>query len=338
VTGRRALEQRRERLSEIRAILRGMRNLSYLQVRRLTQLIDNQRAGVAAIEAAAADFLAWEPGVLPVAGRGDAVILAVGTERGFVGDLNERLLRALQAGARQDEGRAAAIVAVGRKLAGRLRGSPRLAAVVDGASVVEEVAAVVAQVVAELERLRRGRALPSLTALFTEADAGNVCRRRLLPPFETARDRPPAHAFAPLRYLPPERLLLELSDHFLLAALHAVAYEALLAESRRRVRHLEAAGRHLDDRVEALDRRLRGLRQEAIIEEIEVILLSATGPDAESSESDAYGARLGSGRRGGWDRRSRDSGAEAHSQGGGPGVRRKQTTVRWTVVPPNGLA
>jgi F-type H+-transporting ATPase subunit gamma len=50
-----------------------------------------------------------------------------------------------------------------------------------------------------------------------------------------------------------------------------------MAESQQRVSHLDAALRHLDDQAADLARRSNALRQEEIIEEIEVILLSAGG-------------------------------------------------------------
>ena len=51
-----------------------------------------------------------------------------------------------------------------------------------------------------------------------------------------------------------------------------------MAENLRRVEHLEAAVRHLDKKAADLRRRCNALRQEEIIEEIEVILLSGVGP------------------------------------------------------------
>jgi F-type H+-transporting ATPase subunit gamma len=52
-----------------------------------------------------------------------------------------------------------------------------------------------------------------------------------------------------------------------------------MAENLRRVRHLEGAVRHLDDKSATLQHQSNALRQEEIIEEIEVILLSASSLD-----------------------------------------------------------
>ena len=84
-----------------------------------------------------------------------------------------------------------------------------------------------------------------------------------------------AQACAPLLNLQPAAFLAQLIEQYLFAALQAILYEALLSENQHRVRHLEGAVRHLEQRAEELQRRLRLLRQEEIIEEIEVILLNA---------------------------------------------------------------
>ena len=52
-------------------------------------------------------------------------------------------------------------------------------------------------------------------------------------------------------------------------------YTSLMAENQQRVAHLEGAVKHLDDESAELVRQCNTLRQAEIIEEIEVILLSA---------------------------------------------------------------
>ena len=79
--------------------------------------------------------------------------------------------------------------------------------------------------------------------------------------------------------LPPATCLAELIDHYLFAALHEIVYVSLMAENIQRVRHLEGAVRHLDDKSATLQHQSNALRQEEIIEEIEVILLSAASLD-----------------------------------------------------------
>jgi len=101
----------------------------------------------------------------------------------------------------------------------------------------------------------------------------------VLPPFEPYRNAAPRFAHAPLIQLPTQAFLGALVDHYLYSVLHEIIYVSLMAENLRRVRHLEGAVRHLDEKSTALLRKCNALRQEEIIEEIEVILLSTTRQD-----------------------------------------------------------
>jgi F-type H+-transporting ATPase subunit gamma len=101
----------------------------------------------------------------------------------------------------------------------------------------------------------------------------------VLPPFERYRDAAPRFAYAPSTQLPPPAFFAALLDHYLYSVLHEIMYVSLMAENLRRVRHLEGAVRHLDERSSVLQRECNALRQEEIIEEIEVILLSTASQD-----------------------------------------------------------
>ena len=74
----------------------------------------------------------------------------------------------------------------------------------------------------------------------------------------------------------PQDCLTDLSEQYLFAVLHEILYTSLMSENYKRVTHLEGAVRHMDDESEKLARQCNALRQEEIIEEIEVILLSAS--------------------------------------------------------------
>ena len=55
-----------------------------------------------------------------------------------------------------------------------------------------------------------------------------------------------------------------------------------MAENHRRVQHLEGAVEHMDDKIGQLKGQCNALRQEEIIEEIEVILLSTEALDQQT--------------------------------------------------------
>jgi F-type H+-transporting ATPase subunit gamma len=282
------LQDRLAGLGESGDIIRSMKNLAYMETRKLDRLIVHQRGVVQQIDAVAADFLSFYPETLPVAPPSHPVYLVFGSRRGFCGDFNERLVLRLQRELAGAQAGHAAVIAVGHKLCRRAETEIDLAAALEGADVVEEIPSVLRAIVNELDARRDRQGTLSLQVLYHRAASAEPVLEQLLPPFDTHRGAPQPYTFAPLLNLAPRDFLLELSGQYLFAALHALLFESLLAENERRVRHLDGAVRHLEERVGAIQRRVRALRQEEIIEEIEVILLNAL-----SLDQPAAGARAG---------------------------------------------
>lgn len=71
-----------------------------------------------------------------------------------------------------------------------------------------------------------------------------------------------------------------LLEQYLLAVFNGLLLDSLLVENQQRIPHLQAALQRLDERCEAL--RQRRVRQEQIIEEVEVALGVAGAPPAHS--------------------------------------------------------
>ena len=101
--------------------------------------------------------------------------------------------------------------------------------------------------------------------------------RSLLPPFRDLTAEP-RFSVPPVLNMAPADFLLELSNDFLFAALNEILCASLLAENHSRLQHLEGAVQYLDKQIEALRRANNQLRQEEIIEEIEVILMGTARP------------------------------------------------------------
>lgn len=273
MTRRHDLERRRRSLGEIRDIMNSMKTLAYMETRKLGSFLNAQQAVVQSIEAVAADLLSQYPDLLPEQEAATPVYLLIGSERGFCGDFNHALLRHFESASVMPAGADPIVIAVGHKLHVLLEDDPHTRAAIDGASVVEEVTALIGQVVSHLAGLQREHGVLSLNCLYHAAGDG-VVMQRLLPPF-AALPRARRFAHPPVLNQPPRHMLLELIDHYLFAALFEAWYTSLMAENRQRVAHLEGAVRRLDEQSRVLARKCNALRQEEIIEEIEVILLSA---------------------------------------------------------------
>lgn len=114
-----------------------------------------------------------------------------------------------------------------------------------------------------------------LYVLHHGGEEAGIIARQFLPNFQGLLRPASPYPHPPLLNLAPRAFLVELTEHYLYAVLHEILYGSPMAESALRVQHLEAAVRHLDDETVRLQRRSNILRQEEIIEEIEVILLSA---------------------------------------------------------------
>ena len=272
---RRDLERHRNSLTEIGDIMNSMKTLAYMETRKLSRFLDAQHAVVRNIETAAADFLSFYPQPLPADGTGMQAYILLGAQRGFCGDFNHSILNQLDAALRQE---AAAdkpvLIAIGHRLCTLLGQDTRIAARIDNASVVEEVPYVLGRIVHELSSLQNDAHVLDVYGLYHSGE-GAVAMRKILPSFHGDPQQTQRHAYPPLLNEAPQQFLARLTDNYLFAVLHEMLYTSLMAENQQRVKHLDGAVKRLEDKSEKLARRCNALRQEEIIEEIEVILLSA---------------------------------------------------------------
>lgn len=266
MSGRTRLQARLATLGELGEILGSMKTLAAVEVRTLARLQAHQSGMSEVIDAASRAFWQHYGGTL-VPDAGTPVTLAVGSERGFVGDFNRRVAAAVPA--------EAPCLVVGRRLPGRLPAGTSMVDVLDGPVVADEVEAVLTATLAALGRLIDAHGPPRITAVYQAPDDPAIRRRRIFPPAPVPPSTPGV-GNPPLLNLSRRDFLRELLDYHLVAALRDVLLSSLTAENEQRIRHLDAAVRRLDERRAALRRRGQALRQEEITEEIEVILLGET--------------------------------------------------------------
>lgn len=273
MTRRRELERHRRSLNEIREIMNSMKSLAYLETCKLARFLDAQHAAIAHIENVAGDFLAFYPEALPRVDAEVQICIAVGSERGFCGELNQVIERQLLSESENTLGQPLLLITVGRKLENLFEGDDRVVARIAGASVAEEVPTVLSSIVGVLSRLQQRFELLTVHALYHE-DNGMISRQ-LLPPFQSLLQKSSHFSHPPELNLSPEVFMFELAEHYLFTVMHELLYVSLMVENYHRMTHLESAVQHLDEKSLALTHRANALRQEEIIEEIEVILLSA---------------------------------------------------------------
>jgi F-type H+-transporting ATPase subunit gamma len=264
-------------LGEISEIMGAMNSLAVMEIHKLTRLLSAQQRVVTSMETAANDFLAFYPEALPPDQGGAPLYLVIGSERGFCGDYNARLLAEFERHFRTVSDKEPVVVAVGRKLSGRMAGDLRLVAAIDGPTVSEEIQGVLIALMQRIQELR-GRQQDNrafvITVVYRAAGAEGITIQPLRP-FEAVPRVETSGATAPLLTLSPRVFVAELVDLYLFALLHEIFYAALMAESRERLAHLEGALQRLEKETSELRLQRNILRQEEITEEIELIMLSA---------------------------------------------------------------
>lgn len=281
------IDRRLRTLTDISAILRVMRTLAIMETGKLSRFLAAQTRVVESIEAAAADFLHFYPEVVTPPEGVLTVLLLIGSERGFCGDFNEAVFHAQAKLQPVPASSAPILMAVGSRLCGKI--PPKaLDSALAGACTVEEVPAVISRVIEELNDLTVKGAL-RLTVLCHGQEDGAVVPRTLRP-FPDDLTPTSRHPHAPILNLPPAAFYSELAGHYLFAALHQMFYQSLMAENRQRQRHIDDAARRMDQKIADLNLKKNVLRQEEIIEEIEILMLSAE-PEFQHSANAPKGRR-----------------------------------------------
>lgn len=264
------LERRLGRLAEISDIMTAMKTMALIETQKYGRFMIQQQQLVDSIEVAAADFLSFHPDLAgtPQATRAEDndVLILIGSERGFCGDFNETIasVEAIQPGRPR-------LMAVGRRLAGKLEQHPRLVQWLAGANVAEEVPAVLDALIEALHRLSAG-SMPWRRLSVLAHDATGAVLLQTLLPLVPVVERP--FGFPPGLTIEPERFLSALVEHFLAAKLPALFYGSLMAENRQRLEHMETALNRMENRMSEIARSRNAMRQEEITEQIEIILLS----------------------------------------------------------------
>lgn len=273
MTRRHEIEEHLSSMNDIKDIMNAMKNLSFMETRKLVRFLASQQRVVDSIRAAARDFLGAYPQFAAPPAAACSVNILIGAERGFCGDFNEKLMTGCNDHLQRQAAPNPKLVAVGAKLFNNLEGHPLLAAALEGPSVGQEVDGVLGRLVQVLSSMSKEYGSASVTVFHHRHETEKIRITSLLPPFLEPEIKP-LPGYPPLLHVPPEAFYERLVDHYLFAALHEMFYTSLMAEHLRRILHLEAAVDRLEEKTAELGRKRNFLRQEEITEEIEEILLS----------------------------------------------------------------
>lgn len=262
----------RRKLGEIRNIMNSMKTLAIMETHKLERSITNQTIMINTIQNMAADFLHFNPQELPGVEPVLNTVVIIGSERGFCGDFNEQLVKRMDLLLTDVILADSTLIVVGSKLKPLLYDTTENSYFIKGANINEDIFNVVDELAKRLGAFKQPK---SLFMLYHNNQHNELVLQKLLPPFMENHDGKVNYQNPPLLNLSAREFFLELTEHYLINALHQILTVSLMIENLQRIQHLENATHHLDDKTEELKRKINALRQEEIIEEIEVILLNA---------------------------------------------------------------
>jgi F-type H+-transporting ATPase subunit gamma len=229
-------------------------------VSRYALLIESGISDVAAMLDATA-----EPAPEDDSGETETICI-IGSEHGFVGDLNAELLAA------SEIPRASRLIVVGRRL--QVAAAERELSVAALLPMTTHVAGVPLLARKIAEHIGAASHVRLITAQRGTSEAGVGARsRQVLPaklPAPGTRSSPP-----PLSQLKPRELLAELAGEYLLAEINRALIESLAGENEIRLGVLTAANKNISDKRDELRRKERSLRQETITTELLDVVVGA---------------------------------------------------------------
>lgn len=270
MSARHEIEQRLETWRDLEKILGSLKTLASLEIRKLQAVAASQADLMHGVERALRTLLRHTPRLRTGrASNEKVVVIVIGSERGFCGELNRTLAElAMQRPACHR-------VLVGRRLWSRFPPAVQGRSELSGAATLDEIGTRIRELVELLIGLPDWCGCTLEVLRFPPGTREPECLTVFPPSFEEdgEGERSELHLT-----LPPDELLNHLLHEHLTATLFGVFSGALLSENERRLAHLQAALDHLERTRQRLELRQNALRQEEITEELQLILLNYRPP------------------------------------------------------------
>ncbi len=259
------LQARIASLRDLRDLMRALRALAAAHVQEAQGALAGMRRYADVVEDSIADALG-----LLTAGKdsrdasraiGPGIVIAVCSEHGFVGALNEQILD--RAGAETADGRQ--LVVVGRR--GAMLAEERKLPVTRRFPMPTHAGGVLALTRRTADFLATANSTDIVYAAYRRGGRFRVATKQVLP-LEAAMFEGRRNSDRPLHQLPPPLLLQRLAGEYLFAELTAAVMESLASENGARLAVMEAADHNIGDKLDVLTRQEHALRQNAITEEL----------------------------------------------------------------------
>ncbi len=258
-----------QNVRQLHAVVTAMRGIAASRAQKGRSLLAGIEAYTDVISRAigtALNLLPVDGAMAAPVGRARLGIILFCAEQGFVGSFNERALDAAKTDLQNSRiflvGTRGAAVASERGLA------PAWSAPM--ASHVDAIPSFASRIADALYGDIADGAINRVDIVFSRAAGGGGIRvdRHSLLPIDFTRFARPLARQKPLTTLAPQRLLESLAAEYVYAQLCQAAMHAYAAENEARMMTMASAKTNIENRLDALTRRERQLRQEEITAEI----------------------------------------------------------------------
>jgi len=250
---------------ELTGILGAMRSFALAELRRIGKRELAQQRVVDNLAQALNDVATYLPASavsrLNAQQPAHDIWLLLGSVRGFCSSFNEDVLQLW----REEAGKDSALILVGERLHGVVAADNALSvgganSGLDASSVIEAILEAVAQV-----RPKDDSTFGLVVCVRDE----HAARCQRLWPLLANDDKP--KTYPPYTLAPVAEVAVGVAEHYLYHTLLALLLRSIRVENHMRLMQMENALRHLDSGHEELQRRRNRLRQEEIVEEIELM-------------------------------------------------------------------
>lgn len=262
---RREVEARLALYDELSGILGAMRSFALAELRRVNKRQAAQQQVVEALTTAWNDLpAASDPHSHPT--RPEMVWLLFGSVRGFCGSFNEDVLRFWRS---QDDSQTAATIVVGERLCDMVDQHPALYPLA-GAQGSLDATAAIDRILVVIEQLQIADS-PACRLIACVRDETGTVSLQLWP---LASNPSLDNRYPPQTFSPIGDVAGGIAQQYLFHQLLALLLRSIQTENHLRLLQMETALRHLEHGGEELQRRRNRLRQEEIVEEIELMASS----------------------------------------------------------------
>ncbi|HSR01248.1 MAG TPA: F0F1 ATP synthase subunit gamma [Methylophilaceae bacterium] len=255
---RREVEETLELYDDLTGILKAMRSFALAELHRVIKRESAQRQVVTTLTKSMQDITTYlTPQVQPESD----IWLLFGSVRGFCGSFNEDVLRNW----REENVTNQATIVIGEKLFSTLRDRKEIA-FVQGADTSLDAGEVIERVLIEIQAVQKKIGKKTgVVACFRDEDGPRI--QRLIPislPKVEIKDVPMVHT-------PSADVAKGVAEHYLFHLILSIQLLSTRVENHMRLMQMENALQHLEQGEDELNRKRNRMRQEEIVEEIELM-------------------------------------------------------------------